>query len=538
LSSPVFFDAPHWLVGLIPWAGLVLYLLHGRARAITVPFLPLWQESSQEAERKRAWRFPPAAIAAALMSALLAVIAAAQPKIRWAGEPSNRPVIVIADRGITMSADHRLALLAGEASPLINKIIASASAQLIAVPAISPTPIDGSSFSSAVAALAPTAMDTKDALETAEHAALADPKALVIVLSDQAAVSDDRLVQISPETSYSNIEIARLAVRAAPAPQAMITLQNDSAQTQGTLRVSGAKPQMVQLPPHGKTADYFVDLTNAPATVEASVDSAAQAWAVRGAAWPRVVAQGAIPDELQRMIDVYQRHRTTGDESATITIVPIELNSVSDQSTVAIVPQTFATTSDNGAISVTPSQITSGIDWNSAARQVQVADIQPDSSWQKLVWTPRHVLVAQRNTPSRQVWVGIRPGTWAATPDFVVFWGKVFDWIGQGNDRYTSQPVGPLPADWKPVGFTVAPLDNGLVPGLYQNGKTTIALNAAAPRGPFVTSGDWRPKLAELASQQGIVWDAGPLVVLAALVFLIISARGLANMPDRTAALV
>lgn len=539
MISPVFFTAPWWLLGLIPWAGLTLYLLQGRAAAISVPFLPLWQESNPQIQRTRAWRFPPLPIIATLAAALLAVVASAGPKIHWAGKGSTRPLIIIADRGITMSANHRLASAAAQSATLVGDLIGPGAASLIAVPPIGLQTVDRASFPAAVASLAPTAMDTQSDLETAERRALADPQALVIVLSDQAGgASDPRLVRIGPEESFSNIQITRLSVRAAPSPEAMIELENDSSDSQATLRVTGADPVVIQLPPRGKSASYFVDLPNAPQVVQATLGAGNAAWAVRTESWPTILPQCDIPEELSRFFDVYRRHRPSGNQSATVAILSVDSDLPSDQPAISIVPETSLTQSDSSPVHMAPSEITTGIDWDSAAKQAQAASIQPDSTWQKLVWTDRHTLLAFRTDPSRQVWIGFQPATWAATPDFVIFWTKVLDWVGQGRDRYESQTVGPLSSDWKPVGFTVAPSDNGLWPGLYQNGRKMIAANADAAHVPLETPNDWRGKLAQLISQQGAVVDAAPGLVLAALSFLILSARGLAGKPHPVAAYI
>jgi hypothetical protein len=76
LTSPV------WLILLVPWAGLVVWLLSGRLEREEVPFLKLWQaQRPQLRDRERAWRNPPLAIAALLAAMLFAIAAASGPAL-------------------------------------------------------------------------------------------------------------------------------------------------------------------------------------------------------------------------------------------------------------------------------------------------------------------------------------------------------------------------------------------------------------------------------------------------------------------------
>src|SRR5437764_925273 len=101
------FVTPIWLVGLLPWAAVSLYLLWGRRRAQAVPFLELWRVPVEGKRIRRRVGVPPLALALALLGMLLAVVAAAGPNVRSPGTAAGTPIVVIVDRGLTMSARGR-----------------------------------------------------------------------------------------------------------------------------------------------------------------------------------------------------------------------------------------------------------------------------------------------------------------------------------------------------------------------------------------------------------------------------------------------
>src|SRR5688572_29714166 len=97
--------APIWLLGLLPWAALVVWFLWGRRRVTDVPFVELWKwPVAARPSRQRRWSPPPLAILAIVLAMLLAVLGAARP---WVDLPAaavkaDAKLSVIVDRGITM----------------------------------------------------------------------------------------------------------------------------------------------------------------------------------------------------------------------------------------------------------------------------------------------------------------------------------------------------------------------------------------------------------------------------------------------------
>src|SRR4051794_11029955 len=96
------FAAPIWLVGLLPWAAVVMFLLWSRRKRVDVPFLDLWPAHGEGVRVRRRTAPPPVALALAILSMLLAIFAAGRPGVKF--HRASRPVIAVFDRGYTMSA--------------------------------------------------------------------------------------------------------------------------------------------------------------------------------------------------------------------------------------------------------------------------------------------------------------------------------------------------------------------------------------------------------------------------------------------------
>jgi hypothetical protein len=447
------FGSPWWLAGLAPWAGLTLYMLMGRRRRVIVPFLELWSRNGTTPRFKRSWHRPPTAVAAVLATAFLAVLAAAVPRLTGGG--TARPIVVIVDHGITMPAA-RLQRLAAAAMPDLLRILGDNPVEMVSAPGDSRS-IPLTDLPRFLAQAPSIVLDSTTALANAARDALLDSQAIVVLLSDRKIdVSDPRLVQIVPGDKLTNIGITDFSVRAFPRPQAMVRLVNDSPLTESVLSVTGAAPQTVSLPAPGRSANYFIDLSAAPNEVEASIDPGGDiaiddhAWARRGPSWPNVKAICMVPPELQRMLDVYRRHRPAEWDAKTLTIAPVG----AEADAVIVTDSVPTTPPPPGQTQWDASPITAGLDFGAAMRDAQIATGQPGPDSRQVVWIGDHVLVAVRDAPARQAWIGFRSAAWATTPDFVVFWTRILDWLGQGDDQYIARVIAvpPLdsatPADW------------------------------------------------------------------------------------------
>ncbi|MGA2230919.1 MAG: hypothetical protein ABSH22_08465 [Tepidisphaeraceae bacterium] len=532
---------PIALLALLAWGALVIYLLTGRRRVVMVPFLPLWPASSGLSDQRESWQWPPLAVAAALGAALLAIVAAAGPT-RY-GTGTSRPVVVILDRGATMSArqgdGRRFQAIVATVSDRLTALLGTGSADLIVIPSGERETIDRGDLSRLVSQIGPTAVDTRAAIADAVKGALGNSRAVVLLFSDQKiAISDDRLVQIAPTGKIENVGIAGFSVRAAPVAQAMVRVVNQSPATQAVLHVGAADAVSIVLPATGTAADYFVNLPDAADVVEATIgpggdiDADDHAWAVRGEGWPKLTQATPLPAELERMVEVYGRHRPTGEDARIVTVTSLESPAPVGQIAAEVLSDDVVNTpAPSGAAQWQPHPITEGIDFNTGMAGAQLAQAPP-AGFHTLVSVAGRATVAVRDEPARQVWVGFRSADWAATPGFVVFWTKVFDWLGEGDASYRWVTVGQLGADWQPVdsgdpvtrGSGFAP-NNGLWPGQYRRGSDTVAVNAPLISIDPADAGDWESKVAVVANEQATgVADATVPLVLAAIVLCLLAA--------------
>lgn len=542
-SAFLSFAHPLVLLALLPWAALTLYLLTSRRRIVIVPFLPLWPSSAGLSDRPRSWQRPPVALVAALAAALVAILAAAGPRRSALG--TSRPVVIILDRGITMSARQgnvrRFQNLVDEASAAILARLGDGPTDLYVIPSGQRVNIERRDLATITFQIGPTAVDTQAVVADAVRA-LANPQAIVLLVSDQKInESNDRLVQIAPSGELQNVGVSEFSVRSSPTPSAMVRIRNDSPATQAALRVGSADPVSIALPPRGKAQNYFVDLPNAPNVIEATltpggdIDAADRAWAVRGQGWPALAESSPLPPELQRMVEVYTRERPPSEAGRTsITITSLANPALPNQIAVDVLSDDAGATTPapSGAPQTQSHPITAGIDFSAALTQAQLAQAQPPAGFQPLVRAGDQTVVAIRDNPARQAWIGFRSTAWAATPDFVVFWTKLFDWLGQGDGEYRSVSPQSLAAGWQPLdsplplpqatGF--AP-NNGLWPGLYRRGNELLAVNAPPLAIAPAMTADWPSKLAAVAGgETASTGSLSPVLLIVALGTAVVAA--------------
>ena len=248
------FVAPLFLALLLPWAAVALWLMWGRHSATRVPFIELWRGSAAKPSTSRQFHPPPLAVASAIAAMFLAILAAARPVVR----PASRPVVVmIVDRGITMSAGDRLAGAMKQAQELLAQKMPGARVETVNVPDVERS-----------------AIDTREMLRRAVAAALVRRSGPVIVVSDQTLQDDPRVVQVAPAEVVENVGIVSFSIRERPSVEAMVQVRNDSGQGRAELTVDSVK-RSIDLPPRGETRNYFVELPNVGATAPTGTGGAA-----------------------------------------------------------------------------------------------------------------------------------------------------------------------------------------------------------------------------------------------------------------------
>jgi hypothetical protein len=488
------FASPLWLIVLAPWGALVVWALSGRLEKTGIPFLNLWHAPAPPWQRpRRGWRVPPVVVTALLAAMLLAILAAAGPIVPESQYPAA--VTIVVDRGIYSP----FAKSAAEALDVLKQSFPDANVSLHIVP--QEDSLAGGDWFQRIGSLAPTAADDGDALTLACRQALRETAGPVLLLSNRSVgFADGRLVQITSSDAITNVGIDLLSVRSeAAASQAMIKLLNQSALTSARLTVRAdektVQSRQISLPATGSKGNYFVDIPDRPSVVEAEVDCDDsikinhRAWTVRSAVWPIIEAGSALPPELTRLIRIYSRRRPASESSRRI-VVTADPEAIPAGVPVAILPDATAQgkmLSAPGSLIVrsAPVDIRS-VDW---ARDLVGATVfpSPHGDWQPVVSAGDSILLALRDSPVRQVWIGFRSDDFARRADFVVFWSEIFNWLGGGDADYVSQRVGASAGHW--------------TPGLYRSGAGVLdAVNATAPPIPAPPPVDWRGKLRSLAA--------------------------------------
>ncbi|HEV8290939.1 MAG TPA: hypothetical protein VGP94_03415, partial [Tepidisphaeraceae bacterium] len=433
IASPIF------LLALLPWVALLLWLLLGRRRRVNVSFLEFWKGPVTGPTARRRIGMPPLALAVALAALLLMILAAARPGIRSAASTDDVPVVVVVDRGISMSMGRppRFAALLDEMKPVIREQFAAGAPRIAFVPGGEATSI------------APTAIDTTGILDLAVRQQLEiNSGSPVIVLTDQQLhISDDRLVRVSPQSELKNISIAHIAARISPASQVMVRVRNQSDQKQAIIRLLSDEHenarQEAELPATGQVREYFLPFDPRAKVVRVEIDAADDfaadnsAFLVRRGSWPILEPRTPLFAELARLVEKYSKLRPPGDESKRIAIVSAQDAGADPQ----IIFGNLGSPA-TGEATVADHPLTKSlekVDWQQLAAD-GIAEPAGDG-WKSLVGVGGKAAIAVREAPARQVWMGLKTQPIANTPEFVILWSNIFDWVGEGGEEFVAQPT-------------------------------------------------------------------------------------------------
>jgi hypothetical protein len=416
---------------------------------------------------------------------LLALVAAAQPFSRRLGGS----VTVILDRGLSMSATPdgkpRFVETAERLAPYLSN---TATIHLIDPLGHATEQLNGSAWLDVIRSKPFTAIDTKTLMSAAVAQTLADGQDPVIVLTDQTiGLQNPRLTVIGPTHAVQDVGIVTVAARASPAMQVMVSVRNQSRADQCILSIhSGEKTvqRKIDLPARGHVANYFIDLPSLEDTVEAQIsmqdDLTADdaAWLVRGVQPMRIEIRGLVGDALQRMVQVYSHVKPPNADAPTAAIVNATDQLSAGDAGVVVPPPDHALAA--GELRVTPDPLTKVVNWNAAIGGASVSK-PPDGDWTPLVTVGNSVLLAKRTSPARQVWVGFSQQAWPKSPDFVVFWTNVLNWVAGDAVQWTAMPVQQLSANWKAIASPPSNVQPNAWPGIYRNGEALLAMNSDVP---------------------------------------------------------
>ena len=527
------FVTPLWLLGLVPLGGVVVYLLLGRRRQEGVPFLDLWRGPVKGPRPKRQLALPPAAVALAVLAMLLAVVGAAGPGV-WE-EGAGAQVTVILDRGATMSAGNRYVDTARAVDEELSRLRVRSPVFLHVVPGAPQVPELGRWVERAML-FPPTALDTSGAVNQSVVSWLRDSSGPIVVVTDRpVSVTNERVVRVAPPGPVRNVGLTLVAARERPAAQVMVRVRNDSDADKAELRVSSAERETaraIELPPRGGRRDYFIDPEVLGDAVKVRLviddDFAADntAWLVREGGPGRIEPRAALPAELRRMVEVYSTSRPPSPDASPVAVVR-DAAALPAQSGGVVVAEAGESVAASD-VQVRPHAVTRDTRW-SFQRPVRLAPAPPQE-WTAVVTIAGRPVVAVRESPVRQVWVGLESDEWPRTAEYVVFWGNVFDWLGGGERRFAEHAPAVLGAAWRGVeqpevpGVRTSPAaveEQGLWPGLYERPEDGVrrAVNAGEVVFPESMAGDWRQRLAEVVTRHArrAARPLAPVVVLAAL---------------------
>jgi hypothetical protein len=242
--------------------------------------------------------------------------------------------------------------------------------------------------------------------------------------------------------------------------------------------------------------------------------------------------------ELQRLVEKYSKLRPAGQDAKRVGIV----SSDDGGGTEIILPKPGPAA--NGKASVVDHPVTAAlekVDWESLARD-GVAEPVGDG-WKAVARIGDRAAIAVRETPARQVWMGISTQKLASSPEFVILWSNIFDWLGGGGEEFVAQTTGQLEADWTPLDPLRGGLKPGWWPGIYRRTDgALLAVNAPDVVKPkSVPTSDWQSQLSRVAAEYRAAtatrWLTTPLLISAMLLLILAAATwrgGLKKPPTQT----
>lgn len=522
------FVSPIWLAALAPWALVAVWMLRRRAQRAYVPFTRLWDVPAGVQSRQRGTRRPPLFALLLLAAMLLGIVAAGRP-VLVRPQRMEGGLIIVVDRGVTMSAAEggvlRFDKLAEEAQAVLGKRLRpDQEVTLILLPGESPIHTDVRGWLGHVEAADPTGVDTRTMLDQAVGE-LGEEGGLVVVLSDQrAARSYENVIEVSPNDSTSLATIVAVAARSTPYPQVMVRVRNQSALRHAWLEVeSGDAKRRVEinLPPPRQESNVFLDLASPGPMISvqleagSAVSPAGRAYLARENRAARVAAGPQVGPALKRLIDVYNQAQPPADEALEVAATVDPRRQVEGQPAVVIASGTLKAA---GSVTVRPSAVTDHVRWEDVLSNAVLA-APAEGQWQTLVGVGGRPAVMMQAGPPRRLWVGITSEDWEKSADYVIFWKNAFDWLGGGQGAYTARRAGALGAPWRGEQAAHPSLAAGLWPGIYRNGRGgVLAVNAADVPLPEVTRSQWRGQLARVLETQSGGGDLSRWMFLAAAI--------------------
>jgi hypothetical protein len=253
----------------------------------------------------------------------------------------------------------------------------------------------------------------------------------------------------APASSRSNVAITHVAAVDRPRAQLMVTVRNESSDRRsGTLEIRSGQAVLrrdIAIPPRGREANFFIDLSAPADRIEISLDAgddvAADNRAVlqRKSASPRVEVRGDVPPAERRVIEAYARARPPGESGRVVACPPAEGEA---GVIVAAMDGKDVNAPPRNDVRVAAHPVTANLDFTKIAMPAVSSPPPAGSGWSTLVSVAGKPVLMARESSARQVWIGFGSKDFAVTSAFVVLWTNAIDWVGETDASAFVQTLG------------------------------------------------------------------------------------------------
>ncbi len=439
-------EHPAWLILLAPLLALAIWLLLSRGAPTAVPFVALWPaDRSLAGARRRRWSRPPLFVLLLLLAILCAIGAAASPRWIRPGSRGAHGIVILLDRGLTMSArgqsDLRYRETARSAAAILRARLGDGPVELIVLPGGQRIRTTLAQWDRDAECATPVPSESTEAMRLAIARELMAHNLPVLAVSDRDLSFDNpRFARVAPPEPLTNVGIIAVAISPPPV-QLMVRIKNDSPRQTASLQIAGVTPTQlddIRLPASGQSKDFFFDLAAMPSTAEVRLatsdnlpaDDFAKILSAEG--WRRIESSTPLPDSLRWIVDVYSRQHPAPADAGRVVIVDSAAKLSVGEPGIALAVQQSAPAAPQSAREESPKllahPLTNHIDWPAVLVHAPNPPLLEGDNWQPLVTCSGRPALAIRDNPVRQVWVGFDSTRFEKQADFPIFWQNVFNW--------------------------------------------------------------------------------------------------------------
>jgi hypothetical protein len=365
---------------------------------------------------------------------------------------------------------------------LLDRFSPSSPVKLVAVPGSTIQTTLAEWFAEAIK-LPAYPLAASDALGNAILDARSDDALLIAITDRPLTQVSNNVIQFVPEPIRQNVSVDRLSAADGEHSEIMVSIVNRSDATKANLRITTADKTLdreIKLPAPGKSEDYFFPVSPLGPTVGATLTDPDDfpidntAFVAREKAFPRFQLAPGLAPEVQRIVAAYQKVHPARPGSASILISP-DLSDVADI-IVANPTDPLPATS----VTISPHPISANLDLSNLTNLQAAAP--PPPGFKSLITVGTRPLLAVRERPKPQVWIGFSASNFPATTQFVVLWTNILDFLVGSSGQFTAHPPDALTEDWKPILSTdphgLAP---GIWPGIYERADGALHAVSAPP---------------------------------------------------------